>query len=234
MLTDLTAEARAGYVGRDNRKEGADGRLDDRPHRAPPGKVGIIIGSHRYLCQETAEISFRSYLREHAPAFRPLEPLVNLEDPRLARSRDARPRPAQSGSRRRLYLRRRRRRRHRRGARGQARRRVAIVCNEITATTRLGLIDGILTAVIATPLAALSQRTVEAMGRAIIGPARRHAAADPGTLRLLYRREHLRPVAAVAFPLVSDARHAYREARNKFGSMSIHPSGAAADHAEIA
>jgi LacI family transcriptional regulator len=170
MLTDLTAEARAGYIGRDNRKEGRTAAWMIARTARGPGKVGIIIGSHRYLCQETAEISFRSYLREHAPAFRPLEPLVNLEDPRLARSAtldlvrhnpdlvaiyicgggvdgviDA-AREAKVGGK------------------------VAIVCNEITATTRLGLIDGILTAVIATPLATLAQRSVEAMGRAIIGP----------------------------------------------------------------
>ena len=70
LLSDLTAEARAGYVGRDNRKRGTHRRLADRQGRAArPGKIGIIVGSHRYLCQETAEISFRAYLRENAAAF---------------------------------------------------------------------------------------------------------------------------------------------------------------------
>ncbi len=84
VLTELGAEAAAPYVGRDNRKEGrtAAWLIAKAAHR--PGKVGIIVGSHRFLCQETAEISFRAYLRENAPEFTPLEPLVNLEEPRIA------------------------------------------------------------------------------------------------------------------------------------------------------
>jgi LacI family transcriptional regulator len=171
MLTDLTAQARAGYVGRDNRKEGRTAAWMIARTARHAGKVGIIIGSHRYLCQETAEISFRSYLREHGPQFRPLEPLVNLEDPGLARSATldlVRHNPDLVG----IYI-------CGGGVDGviEAARqagcagRVAIVCNEITPTTRLGLIDGILTAVISTNLAALAQRTVEAMGRVLIGPA---------------------------------------------------------------
>ena len=58
--------------------------MDHREGGEAPGKVGIIVGSHRFLCQEIAEISFRAYLRENAPGFAPLEPLLNLEDPRIA------------------------------------------------------------------------------------------------------------------------------------------------------
>ena len=84
LLSDLTAEARAGYVGRDNRKEGRTAAWLIAKAAPRPGKIGIIVGSHRYLCQETAEISFRAWLRENAPGFEPLEPLVNLDDSRLA------------------------------------------------------------------------------------------------------------------------------------------------------
>ncbi|PRD67729.1 hypothetical protein C6P61_14605 [Malikia spinosa] len=49
-------------------------------------KVALLLGSHRYLCQEQCEISFRSYLREAAPQFHVLETLVSLEDPQLAQS----------------------------------------------------------------------------------------------------------------------------------------------------
>jgi LacI family transcriptional regulator len=170
ILTDLTAEARAGYVGRDNRKEGRSAAWMIARTARRPGKVGIIIGSHRFLCQETAEISFRSYLREHAPDIRPLEPLVNLEDASMARRATldlVRHNADLVG----VYI-------CGGGAEGviaAAREagtagRIAIVCNEITATTRLALIDGILTAVIATPLEALARRTVEAMGRAMLAP----------------------------------------------------------------
>lgn len=47
-------------------------------------EVGIFVGSHRYLGQETWEISFRSYLREHAPAFSLLDAYSNLDDQNLA------------------------------------------------------------------------------------------------------------------------------------------------------
>ena len=84
ILTELGAEAAAPYVGRDNRKEGRTAAWLIAKAASRPGKVGIIVGSHRFLCQETAEISFRAYFRENAPEFTPLEPLVNLEEPRIA------------------------------------------------------------------------------------------------------------------------------------------------------
>jgi LacI family transcriptional regulator len=48
---------------------------------------------------------------------------------------------------------------------------VAIVCNELTPRTRAGLIEGVLTAVIATPTAQLATRILEAMARAIAAPS---------------------------------------------------------------
>ena len=48
---------------------------------------------------------------------------------------------------------------------------VVIICNELTPKTRAGLIDGVLTAVIATPTALLATKTLEAMARAIETPS---------------------------------------------------------------
>ena len=47
---------------------------------------------------------------------------------------------------------------------------LAIVCNELTADARAGLIDGVLTAVISTPTALLAERAVAAMEAAISSP----------------------------------------------------------------
>ena len=47
---------------------------------------------------------------------------------------------------------------------------LAIVCNELTAKTRAGLIDGVLTAVISTPTAMLAERALTAMAAAISEP----------------------------------------------------------------
>lgn len=171
IISDLTASARIGYIGHDNRKEGRTAAWIIARTARRPGKVGIIVGSHRILCQETAEISFRSYFREHAPDFQLLEPLINLEDARLAHeaTRDLMERnPDLVG----LYI-------CGGGMEGvvEAAREqrmhdpVTIVCNELTAQTRTGLIDGILTAVISTRTKELAAKTVDAMLRVLAAPA---------------------------------------------------------------
>jgi LacI family transcriptional regulator len=171
ILSDLTAEARAGFIGRDNRKEGRTAAWMIARTAKRPGKVGIIVGSHRYLCQETAEISFRAYFREHASNFHVLEPLTNLEDARIAHVATQNmmaANPDLVG----LYI-------CGGGMEGvvsaarqeTAHDPVVLICNELTPKTRAGLIDGVLTAVIATPTALLATKTLEAMARAIETPS---------------------------------------------------------------
>jgi LacI family transcriptional regulator len=48
------------------------------------GRVAILVGSHRYLCQDVSEMSFRSYMREHAPRFSVMESVTTFEDPGYA------------------------------------------------------------------------------------------------------------------------------------------------------
>jgi LacI family transcriptional regulator len=170
ILTELGAEAAAPYVGRDNRKEGRTAAWLIAKAARRPGKVGIIVGSHRFLCQETAEISFRAYLRENAPGFTPLEPLVNLEEPRIAYAATQdliATHPDLAG----LYICGGGKEGVIAGARDEPRSRgIAIICNELTAEARAGLIDGVLTAVISTPTALLAERAVAAMEAAITEP----------------------------------------------------------------
>jgi LacI family transcriptional regulator len=170
ILTELGAEAAAPYIGRDNRKEGRTAAWLIAKAAKRPGKVGIIVGSHRFLCQETAEISFRAWLRENAPAFLPLEPLVNLEETRIAYAatqdliathRDLVGLYVCGGGQEGVIA----------AARDEtAPREVAIVCNELTAESRAGLIDGVLTAVISTPTVLLAERAVAAMAAALAAP----------------------------------------------------------------
>jgi LacI family transcriptional regulator len=170
IISDLTAESRAAYIGHDNRKEGRTAAWIIANTAKKPGKVGIIVGTHRYLCQETAEISFRSYFREHATEFRLLEPLVNLEDARIAHEATLdmmEKNPDLVG----LYI-------CGGGMDGviEAAREeathdpVVVVCNELTEATRSGLIDGILSAVISTRTVMVAERTVEAMARVLENP----------------------------------------------------------------
>jgi len=167
LLSDLSSDARAGYIGRDNRKEGRTaGWIIAHAARAA-GEIGVIVGSHRYLCQETAEISFRAYFREFAADFTLLEPLVNLDDSRLAYAAVA-DLLAKRDNLVGLYI-------CGGGMAGvvaAAREaglagRVAIVCNELIPPTRAGLVEGVLTAVISTPTAALSRSALEEMERAL-------------------------------------------------------------------
>ena len=170
ILTELGAEAAAPYIGRDNRKEGRTAAWLIAKAAKRPGKVGIIVGSHRFLCQEVAEISFRAYLRENAPEFTPLEPLVNLEDSRIAYAatqdliathRDLVGLYICGGGMEGAIA----------GARDETRPGdLAIVCNELTPKNRAALIDGVLTAVISTPTALLAERALAAMSAAIAAP----------------------------------------------------------------
>ncbi len=72
-------------MGIDNRKMGRMAAWSMAHLSRSVGKVGLVLGSHRYVCQEECEASFRSYLREHAPQLQVLETLVSLEDVELAR-----------------------------------------------------------------------------------------------------------------------------------------------------
>lgn len=86
LVSDLTTTSVAGYVGVDNRRMGHTAAWMVSRLCPRPGKVGLILGSHRYLCQEQCEVSFRAYLREHAPQFQVLESMVSLENVELAQA----------------------------------------------------------------------------------------------------------------------------------------------------
>lgn len=67
-ITDQSAPERAGYVGTDNWKLGRTAAWFISQMTQGPGRVAVFLGNHRYQCQDVADASFRSYLREHAPS----------------------------------------------------------------------------------------------------------------------------------------------------------------------
>lgn len=171
LLSDVGTPLRAGYVGLDARKAGRTAAWAITRLAKQPGAVGLFVGSHRYLDHDLREISLKTYLREHAPAFQLLEPVVDLEDETVAHAAALallERRPDLVG----IYsagggtegidqaLR-------ETGKAGQ----IVFVCNELTPASRSGLIDGVIDLVIATPTARLARRAVAAMLA---------AAADPG------------------------------------------------------
>lgn len=85
LISQLTARCNVGYVGLDAWKVGRTaGWAFDNICKAP-GKIGILVGNHRYRCQETNESGFRSYFREHPRGFELLEARATFETASIAR-----------------------------------------------------------------------------------------------------------------------------------------------------
>lgn len=72
------------YLGPDNWKVGRTAAWAIGNICKGPGKVGILVGNHRFRCQEANESGFRSYFREFAPDFTILEPLSTFETSAVA------------------------------------------------------------------------------------------------------------------------------------------------------
>jgi LacI family transcriptional regulator len=170
LLSDLSASMRAGYVGLDARKAGRTAAWAITRLAKKPGAVAIFVGSHRYLDHDTREISLRSYLRELAPGFCLLEPLVDLEQPEVAYDAALtllKRHPELVG----IYS-------TGGGTDGIIKalvetgcQDVVLVCNELTPSIRSALIDRVVDLVIATPTALLAERTVRAMLDAAAAPS---------------------------------------------------------------
>lgn len=169
LISGLTAACGTGYVGLDNWKVGRTAGWAIAGLCKAPGRVGILLGNHRYRCQEMNETGFRSYFREHGGEFTLLEPISTFEDRRVARevTEDLLARaPDLVG----LYL---------SGggitgameaiaASGRAGK-LVVVGHEMMEPTRTGLIDGVLTMVIAHPTARMIDEAIDAMRGAAAG-----------------------------------------------------------------
>jgi LacI family transcriptional regulator len=138
---------------------------------ASPGPVGIVVGNHRYRCQELNESGFRSYCREHATAFSLLEPVQTFEDNSIARDvteQLLRREPdlvalyvsggGMPGVLEAL----------RSSGRGRS---IVTVGYEMTEHTRLGLIDNILAMVLAHPIQRLAMDAVSHIFKEVSGGA---------------------------------------------------------------
>jgi LacI family transcriptional regulator len=169
LLSNITTPACSGHFGADSRKCGriAGWTISRLAHK--PGKIGILVGSHRYLNQDLSEISFRTYMREHAPGFQLLEPIINLDDERIAyeavtdmigSNADLVGVYVSGGGQEGLI-------RALREARPQSK--FVAVCNELTPATRAALHDSVIDLALGTPFAALSRLVVDAMAKGTTG-----------------------------------------------------------------
>lgn len=167
LLSDFATGVREGYVGIDNLKVGRTAAWMISRCARKPGKVALLVGSHRFHGHELREIGFRAFFREHAPEFTLLETIVNNEQQAVTHEvlgallrqhgdlvgcyvagggiegaisalRLARPDPLP-----------------------------VLICNEITADTRAALADNLAVMAIATPLQPLCRELVALMAHSI-------------------------------------------------------------------
>jgi len=167
LLSDFATGIREGYVGIDNLKVGRTAAWMISRCARKPGKVALLVGSHRFHGHELREIGFRAFFREHAPEFTVLETIVNHESYEITHEavagllgqhddlvgcyvagggiegaisalRQVRPAPLP-----------------------------VLICNEITVDTRAALADNLAVMAIATPLAPLCRELVGLMAHSI-------------------------------------------------------------------
>jgi LacI family transcriptional regulator len=174
LLSNITSPSCSGHFGADSRKCGRIAGWTISRLAKKPGKIGILVGSHRYLNQELSEISFRTFMREHAPEFQLLEPIVNLDDDVIAyeaitkliqNNSDLVAIYVSGGGQEGLIKALRER---------QSGDRLIAVCNELTPATRAALIDGVIDLTLGTPFTALARRLVEVMAKATTGAEMPH------------------------------------------------------------
>lgn len=163
LLSEISSAACAGSFAIDHRKAGRTAAWAITRLVRRSGDVAVMVGNHRYLGHELCEISFRSFIREHAPELRLLETLTSFEDRRFAYEATLdvlRRQPDLVG----IYapgggiegiveaLR----------ERDQGRR-VVVVAMELLSETREALLDGTIDVIIETPLDLIARSVVAAM-----------------------------------------------------------------------
>lgn len=167
IVSDLTAPARAGYVGLDNWKVGATAGWAMAKLCGKPGKVGVFVGNHRYMCQDICEIRFRSYFRERAPEFQVLDGITTFEDSAYAyqsvldllhRNPDLVGLFLAGGGKSGIL----RALREDAGKTGN----LVVVALDLTPKTRAGLLDGVVDVILSHPFKLLAETTVELLASA--------------------------------------------------------------------
>ena len=167
LISQLAATGQVNYVGLDSWKVGRTAAWTCEQICKTPGKLGILMGNHRYRCQEMNESGFRSYFREHAPDFVLLEPLSTFESSAVAQEMTEgllRDHPDLAG----LYV-------AGGGISGaiealrnsDRRGKLVVVGYELMDNTRAALLDGTMTLAIAHPLRRVAEAVIDGMTKAV-------------------------------------------------------------------
>ncbi|MGH2550954.1 MAG: LacI family DNA-binding transcriptional regulator [Thermomicrobiales bacterium] len=164
-ITDQSAPDRAAYVGTDNWKLGRTAAWFISNTTHGPGRIAVFIGNHRYQCQDIADASFRSYVRENADRLIVEDSLPTHEEPTVAHRmvrdllRDMDDLVGIlivgggiSGVLQAL-----------REAPEVKRRSIRLICRDIGPETRKGLAEGLITAALCHPLKQTSNELIQTM-----------------------------------------------------------------------
>ena len=166
LISQLSATGQVHYIGLDNWKVGRTAAWAIEKISKAPGKLGILVGNHRYRCQEMNESGFRSYFREYAPKFTLLEPMLTFESSTIAQEMTEkllREHPDLTG----LYV-------AGGGITGALNAlrnsdragKIVVVGYQLMEVTRAALLDGTMTVAISHPLKPMAQETIAGMMRA--------------------------------------------------------------------
>lgn len=171
LLSEFAPGLRAGYLGLDNAKVGRTAAWMLAGQARGAGTVAIFVGGHRWHGHELRDQGCRAWLRDHAPGLRVPETLVNLETRALtyeavktllARHADLRGIYVAGGGMEGAVAALRDS-----GAGG----RVALVVSALTPESRRGILDGLVTLVIDTPLEVLCRELMARMAAVGLGQA---------------------------------------------------------------
>ncbi len=179
LISQISVTGQMSYIGLDNWKVGRTSAWTFANICKAPGKIGILLGNPRYRNQEMNETGFRSYFREHAPAFTLLEPISTFESAAVAQELTERlltDHPDLVG----LYI---------SGggisgvlaalrSSGKAGK-LVVVGYDLTEVTRAALLDGTMTLVISHPLARLARDAIGGMIRACAAPGSNQTSIAP-------------------------------------------------------
>jgi len=162
-ITDQSAPGRAGYVGTDNWKLGRTAAWFIARTTHGPGRVAVFIGNYRYQCQDIADASFRSYIRENASRLTVDDSLPTHEEPNEAH-RIVSKLVTEVDDLAGIFI-------VGGGISGVLRalrespkpRPVSLICRDIGPETRKGLAEGLITAALCHPLEQTSAQLVQTM-----------------------------------------------------------------------
>ena len=167
LISPLSCQRITSHIGLDGRKVGRTGAWAvNRLTHKRTGKIGIMLGSHRYLNQEVAEISFISYFRDFKHQFELLNACTNLDDAILAKQAteellqqhdDLVAIYSAGGGVNGIIEALKEAGRHKE---------IVLICNELTSKTRQALADGTVDLVLATPVQKIANELTETFARA--------------------------------------------------------------------